>query len=365
MSNNIILPNLKSSFGSINWHLPLILKTVGKERIRTLSDVNKELPCVFIEQLKECGINANITNLKTLEYSGETYEKRKASKRYLIVQIYSLAIPTAISLGVLSQQRPQEMLTFTGRKLLKILSKNNSNLINDDEESMNMFRQIFVLRDKKWKILESISKLKTNATIENILIELNKQNIKPNVNSNMIIKKIRKDTINTLTEKGIIRNSSDRERLSPQIEKKIHDNLEIKLINDSNKILQNILLLYKNLNILDKSKDVFILNHQLLNNLKKNRPWNDINNIENEEFFEILKNSYFSIKSNDRQIPIPIIRDKVCSSLEITWFDFDKKFIQLGYEFKGYRIALSKAIYSKNWGINIENNNYYYMSILE
>ena len=82
--NRLTLPVFKSSIGSLDWHLPILLNAVGKERIRKTGDVNKELPKLFLKKLQEIDNARNrkplsiVKKWETLEYSGFSYEGRKS-----------------------------------------------------------------------------------------------------------------------------------------------------------------------------------------------------------------------------------------------------------------------------------------------
>ena len=66
------LPSLKSSFGSIDWHVPIVLRIIGRKRIRQIEKVNRELPLAFLDFLKRNGVYAKIRDWKTLDYEGQT-----------------------------------------------------------------------------------------------------------------------------------------------------------------------------------------------------------------------------------------------------------------------------------------------------
>ncbi len=228
----LVLPIFKSSIGSLDWHLPILLKTIGKERIRTIRDVNIELPGSFLKKLQERDSEQNrkpISHIKdrgTLEYTGFSYDGRKASKRYLIVQLYSLAIPSGINLGLISQQSPHEMLTFLGRRLLKSLEDNNPNSILKSDDSLNVFRKILLWRDRKWKIIPSINEISNDVSSDSILSQLERHGVIVYVSKKKLYKRTRMELISSLRKEGKIRDGRDTIRLANQINQKIKKQIE-------------------------------------------------------------------------------------------------------------------------------------------
>ena len=357
--------------GSINWHIPILLKTIGKERIRKISDVNNELPKLFLEILqnrdkeKDRKHISRIENIKTLIYDGYAYDSKnnkKSSKRYLIVQLYSLAIPSAINLELVSQEQPHEMLTFLGRLLLKEIEKNKINLISDSEVTLDLFRKIILHCDEKWKIIYVIENIHTNATSEKIFEELTKLEITTKVSLEKLIKKTRVEIIENLRKEGRIRNSRDVLRLSNYINTKIKFEINKKIKPDQTKILESILSLYLNAGIIKKISNKYVINKELCDRINKLKFWNI--EVTDEEFIHSLKTILEKYQNQQKKIvAIPIIRDQICEELKITWVTFNEKLAKIGLESSKYGISFSRAISAKKWGISIGKINYYYISL--
>lgn len=367
VTKEIYLPIFKSSFGSIDWHIPIILRTVGKERIRKRIDINKELPKLFLEKLQQHHITNErdtqsvIEDWKSLHYDGLTYEGRNASKRYLIVQLYSLAIPSAINLGLISQQHPNEMLTFLGRKLLKTLDEDNVDLISDSEESMNVLRQICLWQDKNWKIFSAIQKSSEPTKLE-ILKQLEKMNVLTPLNMDKLYKKTRIEILKEFREQGRLRNSKDTIRLKPKIEEQIKLKLNDKVIPAKLNILENLLSLYSNLELIYREKNLYLKNEKMISSLETKSTWNTIVTSDeiNKTICKILDKFQTEKKTT---VAIPIIRDYACEQLDIPWTIFNAKLTELVLNSETSHLTFSRAISPKKWGLPIGKINYYYMSL--
>lgn len=363
---DVILPSFKSTFGSLNWHIPLIVEVVGKERIRKTSDVNKELPKVFLRFLEGRKIDADIISWKTLEYNGKTFEGKPASKRYIIVQLYSLAIPSCINLGLVSQQNPYEMLTFTGRKLLKASIKNKGALISENDELVSLMKKIVLTQDKKWGILRAIESAGGSASSESILSNLNVAGADVKVNITTLTKKVREELTNELTKKGMIRNWFDRERISSAIESSVKKRVNKKIIVGKIAILNNLLSIYSSLNLVKKDGKTYSPNRKEISAMQEKIFWNEAADVDNRTFFFSLNYVHEELRKRGKTlVPIPMVRDLVCEQLDMPWEAFDKKLSEIGYSTDGFRISLSRAIYAKKWGVNIGKINYYYISIIK
>lgn len=362
----VVLPNFKSTLGSLNWHIPLVLEVVGRERIRKIGDVNKELPRIFLSFLQNRGIDAKVASWKTLEYVGNTYEGKPASKRYIIVQMYSLAIPSCLNLGLVSQQSPHEMLTFTGRKLHKSLINNDGNLLLENDETFSLMRKIIMSQDKKWGIINAIRTSGGRGTVNSILSNLNASGIDVKTNVTTLTKKVREDVASELSKKGMIRNWFDRERLSGVIDSQVRKQVENRMKIGKISVLNNLLSFYSSLGLIKREGRVYALNSNEIAYTESTKYWKEATDIDNRVFFSSLKSNYDSFRKRGKTVvPIPLVRDLVCEELDMSWDAFDQKLTEIGYNFDGFRISLSRAIYAKRWGLNIGRINYYYVSIIK
>jgi len=361
------IPNLKSSFGSVDWHIPIVLRTIGQKRIRRIEKVNRELPSAFLTFLKQNGVDAKIRNWKTLDYEGQTYEKRKANKKYLITQIYGLALPTCIQFDLVSQQDQYEMLTFFGRKLLKIINEEHVSRISQSKNALDLFKRIVVERDiRLWEILSTIQEIGKEADIDKLTQSLLRKGVKIEVSTKAVQRIAREKILNDLKKKGVIRNWTDNLRLSSWIESKSKQEIKRTIMDNQKAIVRSLLSVFVSLGLIQKEIAKYHINQDEVGRVLNLAFWNEANLISNSRFFELLKSSWLKFaKLSGKLVSIPIIRDEVCLRLDIPWYVFDKKIIEIGYMYGGYRISLSRAIFSKKWGIFIGKTNYYYISIVQ
>ncbi len=367
MENSFVqmeIPSFKSSFGSLNWHVPILLRVVGKEKIRSIQKVNEELVDAFLNFLRNAGRRAKIVDRSKLLYEGDTFEGRKAHRRYLISQIYSLAIPSCLNLGLISQQETEEMLTFFGRKLLKMLDESRSTLVDENEEAMNLLRKIVMYEDQKhWKILEVLSTKNKGLYSEEIVEELQKQGVKITVSRRAIEWHMRRTFLLEQEKKGVLKTWRDREHLLSQLESSITEQVERKVLNAKVNKVNSLLSILRTLCLIEKKQARFNLNCQLFLQIKERKFWLDTTDISTHCFFKTLEENYRKVRTGLRYVPIPLLRDLVCLELNFPWDVFDEKLSTIGYEYLQYKIALIPPITSKVWGIFKGKKNLYYISI--
>ena len=166
--------------------------------------------------------------------------------------------------------------------------------------------------------------------------------------------------------KGAIRNWTDTLRLSSWIESKSKQETERTIMDNQKAIVRNIVSVFVSLGLIWKEIAKYHINHDEFDRVLNRIFWNEANKISNSRFFESLKSSYHKFaKLPGKLVLIPIIRDEVCVKLNIPWCVFDRKLIEIGYMYDGYRISLSRPILSKKWGIFIGKTNCYYVSMVE
>lgn len=358
------IPSFKSSFGSLNWHVPILLRVIGKEKIRSIQKVNEELVDEFLNSLRNAGRKAKIVDRSKLLYEGDTFEGRKAHRRYLISQIYSLAIPSCLNLGLISQQETEEMLTFFGRKLLKLLDESRSKLVDENEEAMDLLRKTVMYEDQKhWKILAVLSAKNKGSTSEEIVEELQKQGVKITVSRRAIEWHMRREFLLKQEKKGILKTWRDRERLISQLESNITKQVERKVLRAKVNKVNSLLAILRTLGLIEKKQARFSLNYQLFLQMKERKLWLDADDISTHCFFKTLEENYRKARTGLRYVAIPLLRDSVCLELNFPWDAFDEKLSRIGYEYLQYKIALMPPITSKVWGIFKGRKNLYYISI--
>jgi hypothetical protein len=360
------IPSFKASFGSIDWQTPILLKVVGKKRIRSIQAVNEELARVFVAFLKKRGRRADIIDYRRLLYEGETYEGRKAHRRYLISQIYSLAIPTCLNLGLLSQQEDQEMLTFFGRKLLDVLNRKDCDFIHESKEVMELLKEIALYEDKKhWRIMDSLSKSASGWSITELITQLEGQGVSISVSKSAIERIIRKKYLSMQEERGSLKTWRDRERLLGQLEMSVKESVEKRVQGAKISKVRSLLGIMCSLGLIEKKGEIYRMASQRLREIGKPAPWLESANVTESTFFKALKQEYDAFPSDKKYVQMPLLRDSVCWNLQIPWDVFDEKLSSLGYEYANYRIALIPPITSKVWGIFKGRKNFYYVSIEE
>jgi len=360
------IPTFKATIGSLNWQIPIILNIIGKERIRLINEVNKEIANEFVNTLKSIGRRAILLDDKKFFYEGETYEGKKAHRKYLISQIFSLAIPSAISLGLISQQEKEEMLTYRGKVLLNHINMYKVKYMDDNKEVFNVFSKIIFHQDNKnWLIIKTLKENDNGLTVEDIINHLFHKGIKIKVSSSAIERNIKKNYLNELEKKGYINTWRDREFYMNQLDNKIESIARNKIINAKINKLKSILNLLKNVDLILINNNKYYINYNKISNIIDIKINVDINNLMLNDFFAILKKNYEYMKNNQKYVIIPLLRDAVCWDLKIFWNDFDRLLNQLGLEYNNHKIALIPPITSKVWGIFKNTRNLYFISIEE
>ena len=344
--------------------MPIVLRCMGTQRIRKTRDVNKELPRLFLDFLKAHSVEGQVTDWKTLEYSGRTFEGRPASRKYLVVQLYSLAIPSAIEFGLVSQQGPEEMLTFFGRKLLTSLGEKPEAQISHSDSSRLVLKKTILWQDKRWKIIEALRGRRNGTTLEGLIADLSAMGIVVPVNVGLIKRKAKAEITRGLREKGKLKTVFDRLRFDPVIAKQVDEEVAIRKRTAMRASLRNLLSIYENLGMVTLDEGRVMLKEDEVRRIEETQLWANSKKIPDETFFEAVKVVYDQTKRDRKVVSIPRLRDLACEKLDIPWEEFDARLARLGYSYGGYRVALSRGIYRKKWGIDINRVNYYYVSIL-
>lgn len=357
------IPTFKATIGSLNWQIPIILKVIGKYNIRNINEVNKELVSEFLSFLNNNNREAKLIDEKSMTYEGITYEGKKAHKKYLISQLFSLAIPSSITLGLVSQQEDEEMLTFFGRKLLKYIKNNNVDLLLNDELSYDLFKKIFIYQNnKKWGIINILCE-NNNLDIDALIKKLNLKNIKLNVSENLIWKNFSKEYLLNKEKSGKIKNWRDSDKIRSNLEYNKNTILKDKILNAKKNKLKSFINIYDNLGLIKKNKNLYYCNTEYLNKINNIKEWLEYEEVNKTTFFKSLKDNYDKIPKKQKYVQIPLLRHLVCLDLNIPWDVFDNILIELGYEFSNHKIVLIPPITTKIWGISKGKKHYYYMSI--
>jgi hypothetical protein len=84
-----------------------------------------------------------------------------------------------------------------------------------------------------------------------------------------------------------------------------------------------------------------------------------------QAFLRSLDEGYrlWSSRLRVRDVPLPYLRDHVCSDLDITWRRFDEALKKLGTDTNGMRIDYSQSRFGEKWGLDIGGKNMYYMAL--
>lgn len=297
---------------------------------------------------------------------GETYTGRKASKKFLIVQIYSLALPGATYLDLISKQENLIMLTFYGSLLRDELKKSGSKTMTSDPKAKQILNKIVLELDKKWFLVSCIEQLGELADTKSLMRCLSERGAKIPISTRQARRNVVRSIIRDLGKKTSDRGAEELLRFTPQTEEAINSKLRDKMRKARQSSLRKLLNLYSNLGLFSISGDRISVNTEYLETMKKEtKYWKTDREIGRKEFFESLLSSYATHSRHKGQmVAIPLLRHDVCRELGIPWNSFDRKFVDLGYEFEGQRIGLSRAIFTKKWGISIGTANYYYVSLI-
>jgi hypothetical protein len=358
------LPNFKASFGSLDWQIPIVLDVVGRQAIRSTRSVGRELFSEFVRLLKGQGRAVTHWSFDKEDFVGETYTGRKASKKFLIVQIYSLALPGATYLDLISKQENLIMLTFYGSLLHEELKKSGSKTITSDPKAKQILNRIVLELDKKWSLISCVEQLGGLADTKSLMRCLTERGVKIPTSTGQTRRNVLRSIIRDLGKKTNDKGAEELLILTPQTEEAINSKLREKSRKARESSLRQLLNLYSNLGLLRISRDRISMNTGYLETLQKETNyWKTDREIGRKEFFESLLSSYAThCKHRGEMVAIPILRHDVCRELDIPWDSFDRKFVDLGYEFEGKRIGLARAIFSKKWGISVGTANYYYVS---
>jgi hypothetical protein len=166
--------------------------------------------------------------------------------------------------------------------------------------------------------------------------------------------------------KGAIRNWTDSVHLSSLVESRSKREIERTIKDNQKAIVKNILSILISLSLVRKENVSYRVHQDEFYRTLNLVFWKEANRISNSEFFDSLESSYLKFaQSPGKLVSIPVIRDEVCLRLDIPWYIFDKKLVEIGYTYNAHRISLSRPIFSKKWGVFIGKTNYYYISILE
>jgi hypothetical protein len=360
------LPNFKASFGSLDWQIPIVLDVIGRRPIRPIRSVNRELYSEFVRCLQGQGRTVAHWSYNKEDYVGQTYTGRKASKKFLIIQIFSLALPGAINLDLISKQENLVMLTFYGTLLHDELTKSGCKTILDDPRAIQIMNRILLELDKKWGILDCIEQLGESADSKGLIKCLHKKGTEIPVSIGQTRRNVMHSMLRELAKRTNGRGGEELLRFTPDTEKAINSRLRTKILNAREASLRQLLGIYSSLGLLNISGEKAHVNKEYMEDLQKGSNfWKTVHQVSKEKFFDSVLSSYGKhSKHQEQNVAIPLIRSDVCRELNIPWEFFDRKFIELGYQFRGYVINLSRGIFRKKWGISVGTANYYYVSLI-
>jgi hypothetical protein len=361
------LPSFKASFGSLDWQIPIVLDVVGRQVIRTMSPVHRELFGEFVACLQAHGRHVEHWSYDKADYVGETFTGKKASPKFLEVQVYSLALPAAANLDLISKQGDMIMLTFFGSLLRDELAKTGSKTLSSSPRAKEILRKIVLESDKKWGVIQCVKQLGKANDTKGLLKCLHEKGTEISVSVSQARRNVLRSVTYELEQRATGRGVEEMVRFAPQTGEAVNSKLRERIVTARESNLRQLLNLYSSLDILVVSGKTVSMNREQLDSSKgEPSEWRSDREISKEEFFNSLCSSCTrNSKHQGDMVAIPIIRYEVCRELGIPWESFDRKFLELGYEFQGYRIGLSRGIFSKKWGINVGTANYYYVSLIK
>jgi hypothetical protein len=360
------LPSFKAGFGSLNWQIPIVLDVVGRRPIRPTRTVDRELFDELVHSLRDMGRDVIRWSYGKEDYLGETYTGKRASKKFLEVQVFSLALPGATNLDLISKQENLIMLTFYGALLRDELVKSGSKTITSSPRAKQMLARILMELDKKWGLVSCIEQLGESSDPRQLIRCLDRKGTKIPVSIGQARRNIIRALLKELGKSTNGRGGEELLRFTPQTEAAINYRLKERISKAREAILRQLLSVYSSLGIVSIFQERISVNKRFLGDLERSNYWRTAREVSKEEFFDSLRSSYNKhSKRQGQNVPISMIRYDVCHDMQIPWDSFDKKLVELGYQFKGHRIGLSRGIFRKKWGLSIGNANYYYVSVID
>lgn len=219
------LPNFKAGFGSLDWQIPIVLDVVGRRPIRPTHSVDRELFGEFVRYFQSLGRDVSHWSYDKEDYVGETYTGKKASRKFLIVQIYSLALPGAINLDLTSRQENLIMLTFYGSLLRNELANTGSKTITSNPRAKQMLDRILLELDKKWGLIGCIEQLGGSTDSRKLIRCLNQKGTKIPVSIGQARRNVTRSMLRELGRRTNGRGGEELLRFAPQTEETINSRL--------------------------------------------------------------------------------------------------------------------------------------------
>lgn len=340
---------------------PLIteyLRLVGSHQISSVNQVRRAFrPIVFRDKLRR------YVEAGTPEKYDEMTKNTKVSEKRFDSE-YCRLIDFCEILDLVSHQDNEVMLSFFGRLLLREMQAQKCNDVFGPQVR-DLFARMLVFVDSvdRWQILATLESLGGRASTRQLteaLIERGVSIDRKGVESR-IRQKLREMHVREWKESG--------KRGLPDfywMKKREQDDLEQRVVDEEERILVDLLRLFRHAGLVELKGDDALLESERLAQVKAMDFWNNSARVNEDEFrkafLATLRKHSSARKPN---VPLPIVRDEVCNKLSIPWQTFDHLVAKVKVSGTKEALSFSQGRFRKKWGLTLNKVPYYYVSIRE